>query len=80
MDVELMNWRSIVAPPGITPEQRKTLADAIEKTVKSKEWTEVLKTKGWEDYYLPGDQFAAFLKAEQVRVGDVLKSIGLVKS
>jgi putative tricarboxylic transport membrane protein len=80
MDVELMNWRSIVAPPGITPEQRKTLADAIEKTVKSKEWAEVLKVKGWEDYYLPGDQFAAFLKAEQVRVGDVLKSIGLVKS
>ena len=80
MDVELMNWRSVVAPPGITPEQRKTLADAVEKTVKSKEWAEVLKAKGWEDYYLPGDQFAAFLKSEQVRVGDVLKSIGLVKS
>jgi putative tricarboxylic transport membrane protein len=80
MDVELMNWRSVVAAPGITPEQRKVLADAIEKTVKSKEWAEVLKAKGWEDYYLPGDQFAAFLKAEQVRVGDVLKSIGLVKS
>jgi putative tricarboxylic transport membrane protein len=80
MDVELMNWRSVVAPPGITPEQRKTLADAVEKTIKSKEWAEVLKAKGWEDYYLPGDQFAAFLKEEQVRVGDVLKSIGLVKS
>jgi putative tricarboxylic transport membrane protein len=79
MDVELMNWRSVVAPPGITPEQRKTLSDAVEKTVKSKEWAEVLKARGWEDYYLPGDQFAAFLKTEQVRVGDVLKSIGLVK-
>src|SRR5215204_6341740 len=79
MDVELMNWRSVVAPPGITPEQRKTLSDAVEKTVKSKEWSEVLKSRGWEDYYLPGDQFAAFLKTEQVRVGDVLKSIGLVK-
>ena len=80
MDVELMNWRSVVAAPGITPEQRKTLADAVEKTVKSKEWAELLKARGWEDYYLPGDQFAAFLKTEQARVGDVLKSIGLVKS
>ena len=80
MNVELMNWRSVVAAPGITPEQRKTLADAVEKVVKSKEWSEVLKSRGWEDYYLPGDQFAAFLKEEQVRVGDVLKSIGLVKS
>jgi putative tricarboxylic transport membrane protein len=80
MDIELMNWRSVVAAPGITPEQRKTLADAVEKTVKSKEWAELLKARGWEDYYLPSDQFAAFLKTEQVRVGDVLKGIGLVKS
>jgi putative tricarboxylic transport membrane protein len=80
MDVEVVNWRAVVAGPGITPEQRKTLADAVEKTVKSKEWAEILKARGWDDYYLPGDQFAAFLKAEQTRVGDVLKSIGLVKS
>ena len=80
MDVEVVNWRSVVAPPGISPEQRKTLADAVEKTVKSKEWTELLKAKGWEDYYHPSDQFGAFLKAEQERVGDVLKTIGLVKS
>jgi putative tricarboxylic transport membrane protein len=80
MDVEVVNWRAVVAGPGITPEQRKTLADAVEKTVKSKEWAELLKARGWDDYYLPDDQFAAFLKAEQTRVGDVLKSIGLVKS
>jgi putative tricarboxylic transport membrane protein len=80
MDVEVVNWRAVVAGPGITPEQRKTLADAVEKTVKSKEWAEILKARGWDDYYLPGDEFAAFLKAEQTRVGDVLKSIGLVKS
>ena len=80
MDVEVVNWRAVVAGPGITPEHRKTLADAVEKTVKSKEWAELLKARGWDDYYLPGDQFAAFLKAEQTRVGDVLKSIGLVKS
>ena len=75
-----MNWRAVVAGPGITLEQRKTLADAVEKTVRSKEWAEILKARGWDDYFLPGDQFAAFLKAEQTRVGDVLKFIGLVKS
>src|SRR5829696_613012 len=80
MDVEVVNWRAVVAGAGITPEQRKTLADAVENTVKSNEWAELLKARGWDDYYLPGDEFAAFLKAEQVRVGDVLRSIGLVKS
>ncbi|MDU6728921.1 MAG: tripartite tricarboxylate transporter substrate binding protein, partial [Bradyrhizobium sp.] len=36
--------------------------------------------KGWDDAYLPGDAFAEFLKKENIRVTDVLKSVGLVKS
>ena len=80
IDLEIANWRSVVAAPGITPEQRKALGDTIEKMVKSKEWAEVLKQKGWDDAYLGGDAFAGFLKQEQERVADVLKSVGLVKS
>ncbi len=80
IDLVIANWRSVVAPPGITPEQRKTLSDAVEKMVKSDAWKEILKQKGWEDAYLGGDAFADFLKKETVRVTDVLKSVGLVKS
>jgi putative tricarboxylic transport membrane protein len=80
MDVEVVNWRAIMAGPGITAEQKKTLTDTVEKVVKSKEWAEILKQRGWEDFYLAGAPFETFLKEEQVRVGDVLRSIGLVKS
>ncbi len=80
LDVEVVNWRAIVAGPGITAEQKKSLTDTVEKVVKSKEWAEILKQRGWEDFYLAGEPFTAFLKEEQVRVGDVLKSVGLVKS
>jgi putative tricarboxylic transport membrane protein len=80
VDLVLTNWRSVVAAPGITEAQKKVLADAIDKMVKSPAWQEVLKQKGWDDAYLPGDAFADFLKKENVRVTDVLKSIGLVKS
>jgi putative tricarboxylic transport membrane protein len=80
INLEITNWRSVVAPPGITPDQRKALTEAVDKMVKSKEWAEILKQKGWDDAYLSGDQFAAFLKQEQTRVTDVLKSVGLVKS
>ena len=52
VDLELLNWRSVVAPPGITAEQRKALADAMDKMVKSKEWAEILKARGWDDAYL----------------------------
>ena len=62
IDVEIVNWRAIMGAPGITPEQRKAAADMIEKMVKSKEWAEVLKTRGWDDYFLAGDACNTFLK------------------
>jgi putative tricarboxylic transport membrane protein len=80
IDLEITNWRSVVAPPGITPDQRKALTDAVDKLAKSKEWAEILKQKGWDDAYLSGDAFAQFLKQEQTRVEEVLRSVGLVKS
>jgi len=80
INLEIINWRSVVAPPGITPDQRKALTEAIDKMAKSKEWADILKQKGWDDAYLSGDGFAAFLKQEQARVKEVLTSVGLVKS
>ncbi len=79
IDLDIANWRSVVAPPGLTAEQRRALIDTIDKMAKSPAWQEILKQKGWDDAYLSGDPFAAFLKEEQARVADVLKSVGLVK-
>jgi putative tricarboxylic transport membrane protein len=80
MDVTLTNWRSVVAAPGISDADKKKLSDAVDKLVKSDAWKEVLKQKGWDDAYMPADAFAAFLKQENARVGEVMKAIGLVKS
>jgi len=80
LDVVTTNWRSVMAPPGLSDADKKKLADAIEKTVKSDAWKEILKQKGWDDAYMPADQFANFLKQEQARVTEVMKAIGLVKS
>jgi putative tricarboxylic transport membrane protein len=79
LDVELVNWRGIVAPPGITPAQKTALSAAITKALESDEWAKVMKARGWDDAYLGADEFAAFLKTDQVRVKDVLTQIGLVK-
>jgi len=80
IDLVLTNWRSIVAAPGITPEQKIAFDQLMERTVKSKAWQEQLKQKGWDDAYLPANAFATYLQEEIVRVGNVLKSLGLVKS
>jgi putative tricarboxylic transport membrane protein len=79
VDLVLTNWRSVMGAPGITPAQKQVLVDAIGKLAKSKAWQDTLKQKGWDDAYLTGDEFATFLKQEQVRVSRVLASVGLVK-
>jgi putative tricarboxylic transport membrane protein len=80
LDAVITNWRSVVAAPGISADDKKKLADAVDKMVKSDAWKEVLKQKGWDDAYMSGDEFAKFLKTEQARVTEVMKTIGLVKS
>lgn len=79
LNVELMNWRGIVAGPGISATQKAALSAAVEKAVKSPEWAAVRKQRGWEDAYQNADAFAAQLKREQVSVKEVLTTIGLVK-
>ncbi|HEV7258881.1 MAG TPA: tripartite tricarboxylate transporter substrate-binding protein [Bosea sp. (in: a-proteobacteria)] len=78
-DVEVVNWRAVMAPPGITADHKAQLTKLFDGLVASGEWKALLKARGWDDYYLAGEPFAAFLKEEQVRVGDILRTIGLVK-
>jgi putative tricarboxylic transport membrane protein len=80
LDAVITNWRSVVAPPGLSDADKKKLTDAVDKMVKSDAWKEILKAKGWDDAYMPADQFASFLKNEQGRVAEIMKSLGLVKS
>ena len=79
IDIELANWRGVVAPPGLSDQAKQELIETVGKMVESKSWQETLKTKDWTNLYLPGDQFGEFLKAEQARIKDVLMQIGLVK-
>ena len=76
-DVELSNWRGVVAPPGISEEDRTRLLDLVDAVHSSDAWEEKLDSNGWDDTYLAGDEFDAFLAEEKKRVSAVLKDIGL---
>lgn len=78
-DVELSNWRGVVAPPNISDEARERLLTLIEETVASPAWAEALETNGWEDTYLSGEEFETFLDEEQARISDVLDELGLTQ-
>jgi putative tricarboxylic transport membrane protein len=78
VNVDLANWRAVVAPPGIDDAQKKALVDAVDAMVKSDGWKKVLADKGWMDLYMSGDDFTKYLADENARVTAILKTLGLV--
>lgn len=78
LDVVLDNWRGIVAPSGISDADKTALTAAIQTMYESEAWKQQLTEKGWDDAYLPAEEFTAFLASEKTRVQSVLKNLGLV--
>jgi hypothetical protein len=76
VNVEFENWRSLVAPPGITPADRAHLESVMRALVRSPSWRESLARYRWLDRYLDGDAFARFVDAEEARVRSILKKLG----
>ncbi|MEV8441569.1 tripartite tricarboxylate transporter substrate binding protein [Actinosynnema sp. NPDC051121] len=77
VDVEFNNWRGVVAPPGIGDADRARLVDLFTDLHGTPQWREALARNGWTDAFAPGDEFGAFLRAENDRVATVLKDLGL---
>ena len=76
VDVEFENWRSLVAPPGISPAERRRLDAVVAAMVRSPEWRETLARFRWLDRYQAGKDFAMFAAAEEVRVRGILRELG----
>ncbi|HEX6016317.1 MAG TPA: tripartite tricarboxylate transporter substrate binding protein [Geminicoccaceae bacterium] len=79
IDVSLVNWRGVFAPPGIRDADMEKLSEAVAKMVESPQWQETLKQRGWLNMYMPAEEFAAFIEEDREKVEGTLKSIGLVQ-
>lgn len=75
--LEFQNWRSLMAPLDLPGETVDEYLAAVEQMHDSDSWAEALKTNGWTDNYLAGDEFAAWLDEENSRVQGVLDDLGL---
>lgn len=79
INIELTNWRAVMAPPNLNDRQKQALAGAVDRMAKSQAWQQTLKQRNWIDLYMPAAEFAGFLKTDQARVEEVLADIGLVQ-
>jgi putative tricarboxylic transport membrane protein len=77
IDAVFSNWRGVLAPPGISEPDQAALVEMFADLEQSPEWTTALAENGWTNAFLSGDDFAAFLADEDVRVRDTLAELGL---
>lgn len=77
IDLEFTNWRGVVAPPGISEEDKAVWIDAFTAMHDSAGWKAELEKRGWVDAFATGDEFGTFLKAQDAEVAEILKTLGL---
>jgi putative tricarboxylic transport membrane protein len=77
IDVELVNWRGVLAPPGIDAAQRSAMISLIEQMTASPQWAQACRQRDWTPITLLGDAFKTFLDAETTRIEGILKELGL---
>lgn len=78
IDLTFINWRGVLAPPGISAERRSQLVALLQEMHDDPGWTAALKTNNWTDAWQTGDEFGAFLRSQDERVETTLKELGLL--
>jgi putative tricarboxylic transport membrane protein len=68
VDLELLNWRGVVAPPGLSRAERRDLEELVRRMAAAPQWKAALERNGWADIYQPADEFRRFIADETARV------------
>lgn len=74
-DVEVLNWRGIVGPKGISDDDRKNVTKLISDTVDSKEWKAKLDKEGWTNFLKTDDDCREYFEAESTRVTEIFDDV-----
>ncbi len=75
--VHVGTGRGFAMPAGVPKEAAAVMEAALEKAHKSKAWQEFSHKNVFENRWMGGAQFAAYLAQRQVEMQDFLQSIGL---
>lgn len=78
-DLEFYNWRSVTAPADLPQETVDQYVATLDALHDSETWQQTVTDNAWEDVYISGEEFAAWIDEENARVTEVLEGLGLVQ-
>ncbi len=78
-DVTFANWRGFFGIPGLPKETAEAYRAMLKKMYDTPEWEEIRTKRGWQNLYQPGDEFYAFLEAQEKDLGGMMRKLGFIK-
>jgi putative tricarboxylic transport membrane protein len=79
VDVSILHWRGLFAPPGIPAEAVKFWDQTLAKMVKSESWKKMLERHQWFDAYADSASFRKELEQENKVYEQILTQLGMAK-
>ena len=79
VDLTILHWRGLFAPPGISAEAVKYWDQTLAKLVKSDSWKKTLEKYQWFDAYAPSAEFRKELAEENKTYEQILTQLGMAK-
>jgi putative tricarboxylic transport membrane protein len=77
VDVIFTNWRGLMAPPGLTDDQRLRLQTLVTDLTSSPRWNELSRRNGWNSAVLTEPEFSEFLRDQSRFVAATLDAQSL---
>ncbi|MBE0412613.1 tripartite tricarboxylate transporter substrate binding protein [Yoonia sp.] len=78
IDAQFVNWRGFFAAPNLPDEKLTAYQDMLAAMMETPEWEEIRARMGLVNIFRPGDEFAAFLEAQEKQIGDLMRDLGFL--
>jgi putative tricarboxylic transport membrane protein len=75
---DMPNWRGLFGTKEMPAHAQKFWREALGKMVKTQEWKDTRAQFGWDDVYMDGPEFAAFLDKTNAEYKSVLGELGML--
>ncbi|GAB3713399.1 Bug family tripartite tricarboxylate transporter substrate binding protein [Nocardiopsis oceani] len=76
-DLEMSNWRGVIAPPGLSGEDADELEVLVRELLATDAWADTLERNRWTETYQGRDEFGEFLDEEVALTRETVKELGL---
>jgi len=78
IDMNFVNWRGFFGAPNLPKEKVEAYQKAIAAMYDTPEWEKVRTANGWVNIHNSGEDFTAFLTAQEKVIGDLMKKLGFL--